>query len=309
MSQTVLVSGATGFLGSQIVAALTERGDTVRRLVRDTARGDTRSSDRVTDIVWDPSAEYVPHTAFAGVDTVLCLNGATLATPIWDESFRERARASRILPVRTLLREISRLPEQDRPRAFLSGSASGYYGPDNGGMPLTEQSPNGAGFLAELCEEWEFASRAARVLGVRDVQLRTGLVMHHSGGMLSSLLPLYRAGLGAQMGSGTHWMPIISLRDYVRAVLTCIDQPHLSGGVNLTGPHPVRHREWHRELSRLLDRPTLAKVPERAIRASGAFGTEFLLASQRALPEKLLNSGFEFTDPSCREALSVALTN
>ena len=292
----ILVSGASGFIGTHLVAHLRGEGHDVQ-VVRRGGAG---------DIPYYPDKGVMNPREIAGADAVICLGGAGLGSRRWTEGYRETLVRSRLTAVATWVDTFARMTEEDRPAHFVTASAIGIYG-DRGDEVLTEESAPGTGFLADLCRRWEHRGGLAADLGVTHTALRTGLVLDESGGMLGLLKHLYRAGLGGRLGSGRQWMSTIALRDHLRAI-SHILSIGLAGPVNLTGPEPVRNRDWNRELGRYLHRPAVATVPRVAMRAVlGGFADEAGLASQRVLPARLTESGFTFVAPSQAEILAAAL--
>jgi uncharacterized protein (TIGR01777 family) len=193
------------------------------------------------------------------------------------------------------------------PRTLLVASAVGIYG-NRGGELLDETSKPGAGFLAELCRQWEAAARPATEAGIRVVHLRFGVILGPGPGALARMLPLFRLGLGGRLGNGRQWMSWISLADAIGAVLCVLETPALAGAMNLTAPSPVTNAEFTRILARQLRRPAFLPVPAFALRlALGQMADEVLLSSARAVPVRLLAAGFRFTHPTLGEALAAAL--
>lgn len=293
----VVVAGSSGLIGTALVAHLRHAGHEVLRLVRRaTAAPDERG--------WDPPAGRIDAGTFDGVDAVVNLNGAGLADRPWSGARRQQLRDSRNVPTEVLATAVA---EHGVP-ALLSGSAVGYYG-NTGERTVDENAPSGTGFLAEICRDWEAATRRAADAGVRVVLMRTGLVLSPAGGLLGRLRPVFRAFLGARLGSGRQYMPWISLDDEVGAIRFALENPAVSGPANLTGPTPVTNTEFTRALAAALGRPEpLLAVPEFAIRGTlGALGEETLLYGQRAVPATLQANGYEFRHRTLGEALSAAI--
>lgn len=292
---TVLVGGASGLIGSHLVAHLREQGHQVRQLVRREPAG----PDEVT---WSPSEGLLADEAFDGVDAVVSLSGAGIGDKRWTAERRRELLRSRTSTTSLLAR---RMAEVGGPRRLVSASAVGIYA-DRGDEELTEDSPPGEGFISELCQAWEAATRPASDAGLSVAQVRTGLVLTPSGGALGKLLPLLKLGVAGPMGNGRQWWPWISLADEIRA-LTHLVTSDLQGPVNLTAPEPLRNAELIRVLARSLDRPALVPVPAFALRiALGGFSQE-LLASQRVLPQALLADGFTFEHPALAPAAASIL--
>lgn len=293
----LVLAGASGFIGSRLVEAALSAGYDVRRLVRST---DAEPITHVEDFQWNPSEGRIDASVFDDVYGVICLNGAGLFSRPWTDSYKKIMWDSRIDSVRTIVDALT--ARTDRPKVFISGSAVGYYGPDSGDQILTEASPNGGGFLGELCEAWEAEANLASDVGIRTVNARTGLVMGADGGMLGILQHAYRIGLGAQLGDGTNWMATIARDDYVRALLYLLLHTEISGPVNMTSPDPVRNKEWNKSLAEHFNRPAFIRAPEFMLRlALQDFADEAVLASQRVIPQKLTDHGFWFLAPTVPE--------
>ncbi|VEI12566.1 TIGR01777 family oxidoreductase [Trueperella bialowiezensis] len=313
MTTPVLVlAGASGFIGTRLVEAAKAAGYEVRRLVRS-------APERAGDYQWDPASGTIDTSVFDCAYGVICLNGAGLFSRPWTASYKRVLWDSRIDSVCTIADSLAARAQREGadalPQVFIAGSAVGFYGsgrPDTDGTVtrsayaiLTESSPNGTGFLAELCMAWESEANRVADLGIRTVNARTGLVMGQSGGMLAILQHPYRIGLGARLGDGENWMPTIARDDYVRALLCILREPDLSGPVNMTSPDPVPNKVWHRALADHFRRPGFLAVPELPMRITlGDFANEAVLASQRVMPQKLLDHGFRFIAPTVPEIFS-----
>jgi len=292
----VVVAGSSGLIGTALVAHLRAGGHEVLRLVRrDPAGPDERG--------WDPPAGRIDAGTFDGVDAVVNLGGVGIADRPWSGARRQAIRDSRVVPTEVLAGAVA---EHGVP-AFLSGSATGYYG-NAGGVAVDESHPSGSGFLAEITREWEAATQRARDAGARVVALRTGLVISPSGGLLGPLKLLFGFALGGRIGPGTQYMPWISLDDEVGGIRHALEHDTVVGPVNLTGPTPVTNAEFTKALAEAVHRPTSLPVPEFAIKGVlGAMGEELLLYGQRAVPAQLEKTGYQFRHLSLGDALSAAI--
>ncbi|HEY7096324.1 MAG TPA: TIGR01777 family oxidoreductase [Terriglobales bacterium] len=287
----VLVSGASGPIGSALLPSLRSAGYQVTRLVRGAA-----GNDQVT---WDPMQPLDP-AKVSGFDAVIHLAGESIVGR-WTESKKRQIRESRSKGTRHLSEALSRAAQ--RPRVFVSGSAIGYYG-DRGDELLGEDSASGTGFLAEVCREWEHATRSAEDAGIRTVHIRTGLVLSKSGGALPKMLTPFRLGLGGPMGDGRQWWSWIDVEDHIGAIHHVLQNNAIQGAINLAGPKPVTNAEFTKVLGSALSRPAIFPVPSFAVRlAFGQMGDELLLASQRVEPAKLIANGFSFWYPDLRSSL------
>jgi len=291
----VLVTGASGLVGSALVPALAAAGHRVTRLVRVRPR----DSD---EFRWDPGSGLLDPAALVGCQAVIHLAGESIGAGRWSRGRKARMRASRIAGTRLLAGAIARsLPA---PRVLLCASAVGYYG-DRGDDVLDETSGPGAGFLAELAQDWEAASEAAAGAGVRIVHLRAGMVLSREGGALPQLILPFRLGLGGPMGSGRQWVSWIERGDLVSAFMFALERESLAGPVNAVAPNPLPQADFARAVGTAISRPSWLTAPAWALRlVLGEMGQELLLASQRAVPKRLITEGFEFTCPTLERALA-----
>jgi uncharacterized protein (TIGR01777 family) len=290
---TIAVTGSGGLIGTALTALLTTSGHQVIRLVRRLPRHAGERHWRPED----PGPELL-----AGVDAVIHLAGASIGGRFTPERKAE-IRDSRILPTRRLAELAA--ASQEHLKVFVTASAIGCYGPDRGDDVLTEDSPRGEGFLADVVADWEDATRPAAAAGIRTVQVRTGIVQTPRGGMLRLLSPLFEAGLGGRLGSGQQWLAWIGLDDLLDVYLRAVLDPALSGPVNAVAPEPVRNADYTRTLAAVLHRPAVLPVP--------AFGPRLLLgeegareiaqASQYVRPERLIAAGHVFRQPELEGAL------
>lgn len=300
VSLRVAVTGATGLVGSALVSALREAGHRVDRLTR---RAPAPGS---TDVRWDPARGQLDPGALEGVDAVVHLAGEPIAALRWTPAVKARIRGSRVDGTRLLAETLARLSR--RPRVLVSTSGVGYYG-DRGDAPLTEESPPGAGFLADVCRAWEAAADPARAAGIRVVHPRVGVVLAGHGGALPRIALPFRLGAGGVIGSGRQYWSWIELGDLVRVLELCLALDALAGPVNAVAPAPATNRELTGVLGRVLGRPTWIPFPAPAVRLLlGEMGQALLLDSARVLPRRLERAGFRFRHPELERALRVALT-
>jgi hypothetical protein len=299
----VTVTGATGLIGSSLVAALRERGAQVTVLSRDPDRARERLGD-VEAVGWDPLAEPAPVQALEQRDAVLHLAGEPVAQR-WSAKVKRAIRDSRAIGTRNLVEGLTLA--QARPSLLLSSSATGYYGA-HGEEPLDEDAPPGSDFLAQVCVEWEAAAATARALGTRVVQLRTGVVLDRAGGALAKMLPPFKLGVGGPVAGGYQYMSWIHAQDVVGMMLAALADERWSGPVNATAPEPVSNRAFSQVLGRVLGRPSLLPVPGLALRALYGEMAEIVTTGARVMPAKALVLGYEFAQPQLEAALRSALT-
>ena len=295
----VLVSGASGLIGSALVAQLTADGDQVTRLVRHRAGEGS--------ISWNPLSPGLDLSGAGRIDAVVHLAGENVAQR-WSDAARARIRDSRVLGTRVLSAALASL--QVKPPVLVSASAIGIYG-DRGDEVLTEESPPGdpaREFLVSVCQQWEAAADAARQAGIRVVHPRFGVVLSRAGGALRKMLPVFRLGLGGIIGDGKQWMSWISLDDAVGILLHALRTDSLRGPVNATAPEPVTNTKFTRSLGLALGRPTPFRVPAPALRLGlGAMAEGTLLASARVVPAQVPRTGYRFQQPELSAALRHAL--
>jgi len=292
----IAISGASGLIGSALVASFESHRDEVTRLVR-------RLPQPSDEIQWDPMRE-IPPQILSGFDAVIHLSGENIAGR-WTEAKKRRIRDSRIVSTQNLSQALA--SAEKKPAVFICASAIGYYG-NRGDEVLTEDSPSGRGFLAEVSREWESAAKPAADAGIRTVNLRTGIVLSPEGGALKQMLLPFRLGLGGRVGNGRQWWSWIHIDDFVAAVQEIADNLSLNGPVNMTAPHPVTSADFTKTLAKTLRRPAVLPVPAFAAKlVFGEFAEEGLLASARVEPKKLLESGFKFRYSELAGALSELL--
>jgi uncharacterized protein (TIGR01777 family) len=295
----ILVSGASGLIGAALVEALRAQNSKVRRLVR-------RAASRADEVSWYPERGEIDPRAMDGVTAVVNLAGENLSQR-WTTSARRLIRDSRVQSTTLLARAIAHA--NPRPRVLVSASAMGIYGTHRDD-PVDESGSLADDFLASVCKEWEASTAPASDAGVRVALSRTGLVIARDGGVLARLLLPFRLGLGGRLGSGRQWMSWVALTDVVGALRFMIEAETLAGPVNVVAPKPVTNAEFTDTLGRVLGRPTFTVVPAFALElALGQMATDTALASQRIVPRRLTESGFQFALPTLESALRRELSS
>ncbi len=296
----VLISGAGGMIGKAVSALLSGRRHEVHALVRNPSRA------RPGDLLWQP-ASALDAAQIATFDVIVHLAGRPVAT-LWTEKTKAEIRNSRVEGTANLARAAAQaFFASGKPHALICSSAIGYYG-SRGDEELVEESQAGLGFLAEVCRDWESAADPAAMAGVRVANLRTSLVLSAEGGALEKILPAFRMCLGGKLGSGRQWWSWVSLEDTARAYAFAVEHEQARGALNLAAPRAVTNAEFTRTLRRVLHRPAPLAVPAFALRAlAGEMAEEMLLASQRVIPKRLLESGFKFEDAELEPALKKML--
>lgn len=294
----IVISGASGLIGTQLVTTLKSSGHEVVQLVRRSAAAG--------QIMWDPKSGKLDPASLEGCDAVIHLSGAGIGDKRWSDAYRKEILDSRTATTSLLANTIASL--QRKPSVFLSGSAIGIYGA-RGDEQLTETSEHGTGFLADVCEQWEAAAKPAIDAGVRTVFLRTGIVLSPKGGALKKLLPLFRLGVGGKFGNGKQWQSWISMDDEVASIIHLLTAD-VSGAVNLTAPQPVTNAEFTKVLARVVKRPAIVPVPTFApkILLGGELADALLFTGQRVMPQVLTASGYVFKHSTLESALRSLLT-
>jgi uncharacterized protein (TIGR01777 family) len=293
----IVISGASGLIGTQLVEQLQQHGHDVVRLVRRAAN--------TGEIMWDPKAGVLGASALEGADAVIHLSGAGIGDKRWTSSYKREILESRTITTSLIANTIANMSR--KPSVFLCGSAIGIYGP-RGDEQLTEVSTNGTSFLADVCEQWEAAAKPASEAGVRTVLLRTGIVLTIKGGALKKQLPLFQLGLGGKFGNGKQWQSWISIDDEVGAIEHLLTA-NVSGAVNLTAPNPVTNAEFTSTLARVVKRPAFLPIPPFAPKAilGGELADALLFTGQRVIPAALNASGYQFVHPPLEVALRALL--
>ena len=301
LTMRIAVTGATGMIGTALIASLLDEGQEIVRLVRHT-HPDEAAGERH----WSPFGEPDPKP-FEGCDVVVHLAGAGLGDKRWSAAYKREIRESRIHGTDTLARSLALLDEP--PKALLSASAIGWYG-DTGSTPVNEEAPAADDFLGSLCRDWEAATKPAEDAGISVTHLRNGVVLHRSGGALARMLLPFKLGVGGPIGSGRQYFSFIGMTDYVAAfrhIMALTISGEMTGSVNVTGPMPVTNRAFTKALGHVLHRPTVLPVPGFALRVLFGQMANELTGNQRVLPARLSASGFTFTTADARAALRAAL--
>lgn len=285
----IIISGASGLVGSALTDAFRAEGYRVSHLVRPGAHSQPSASQ---EIPWDPQSARLEVSGLEGADVVVNLSGASIGARRWTAARKQVLRSSRLDSTRVLVDALAQV--RAKPQVFVSASAVGYYG-NRGDQILTESSEGGTDFLSLLAQDWEAQANRATQAGIRTVILRMGVILSDRGGALGQMLRPFRFGLGGRLGSGRQWLSWIAIEDVVRIVRLVIDRSDLHGPLNAVAPEPVRNADFARIVGRLLDRPAVFPAPEFALRlALGELAGALLLTSQRAMPERLLAANYAF---------------
>ena len=286
---SVVVTGATGLIGSALVGQLRSDGYEVKKLVR----RPIRNSD---EVFWNPNLGEINLSSLEGTDAIIHLAGAGVGDKRWSAAYKSEILNSRLLGTTTIAKAANELGV----KKFISASAIGYYG-ETGNRAVTESDRGGEDFLSVVCREWEAAADLAGEIPT--IKLRTGLVLDPTGGALGRMLPLFKFGFGGKLGSGKQWWSWITLHDQIRAINFLLNSK-ITGPVNLTAPNPVTNQEFTAALARAMHRPAIFPAPAFALRlALGGFSTE-ILGSKKVMPRVLTDAGFEFDYPHVSNALT-----
>jgi len=296
----LLISGSHGLVGTALIKSLERDGHEIFRLVR-------HAPTSKTEVEWSPDRYSIALARIEGFDAVINLAGESIAEGRWTDDKKRRIRESRVKGTKLLGDALANLAVP--PKTFISASAIGYYG-NRGDETLTEASPAGNDFLANVCSEWEAATALATEKGIRVVNTRFGVILDDKGGALPKMLPPFRMGVGGKVGDGKQWMSWIALADVVGGIKFALTHESLRGAVNFVAPNPVTNAEFTKTLGHVLSRPTLFPVPAFGVRLLfGEMGEALLLGGQRVAPTRLIAEGYEFQYAQLEAALAKILNS
>ena len=304
----IIVTGATGFVGSSLVRALVARGDAVTVLSRDGARA-KQQLGAVMAVTANLESPGGWTSELANAHAVVHLAGESVAAKRWDARQKQVLRDSRVETTREIVEAIGALPAEQRPRSLIVASGADYYpfaeDPMFDDDEVTEVDPPGESFLARLCRDWEKEARAAKAFGVRVVTMRTGMIIGRGGGLDKMMTP-FKMFVGGRIGSGKQWMPWMHIDDAVAAYIAAIDDDRYTGPINLV-TDSARNAEFAKTLGKAMHRPSWMPVPGFAVKAAVGEFAEYVLKGRRVVPKKLRELGFTWKYPRLADALVTAV--
>lgn len=300
LKEKVIIAGGTGLIGRCVVEKLRKKNYALVLLTRSPARYEAGKDEEVTAVQWDGISLGAWTSHLENARAVINLSGEPIFGRWWTKKQKQKMIDSRLQSTRVIVQAIGQA--QNKPEVLISGSAIGYYG-DVASGEVTEQSPGGRGFLAELCEAWESAAKEAEKAGVRSVQLRTGIVLNGEGGALKPMLRAFRWFAGACPGSGKQWFSWIHLEDAAELICFALEEKAVSGPLNVTAPNAVRMLELCRTMGHLLRRPCWGRVPSWFLRIGLGEMSTAIVTGQKVLPQKAAESGYFFRYPDLESAL------
>jgi uncharacterized protein (TIGR01777 family) len=306
MSKIILMTGATGLIGSHLSKVLLEKGYEIIVFTREKLKGKSIVSNAVEYVEWIYHKPEFWQDKFNNVYGVIHLAGASLAGKRFTESYKQKVMNSRKISTKNIVSAMSSV--KNKPAVFVCASGVNYYG-NSGDKPLTEESDSGDDFLANVCREWESEAAKSESFGIRRVSIRTSPVLSTEGGVLDPLLPLFKFYLGAALGNGKQWFPWIHLDDIINIYIEAVEDDKLSGPINAASPGYVRMNDFAKELGEAMHRPAVFKVPKFILRTVVGEAAGFITASMKVIPKKLEDAGFKFKYPLLKEALNTIIKN
>ncbi len=307
---TILITGGSGFIGTQLVKSLLLEGHEVTVLTRNCSKTENHFAEVMRDFAGEgqdtDQVRVVDSLEYSGDDkyfnVIINLAGQGIADRRWTDVVKQQLLASRINTTKALYTYIEGMPI--RPELFISGSALGFYGLRNDDAPVDEAGQSDDSFSSKLCVAWENEAKRIEALGIRTCYLRTGIVLGRNGGALAKMLPTFRLGLGGPMGSGSQWMSWIHMNDLLGMIHYAINNDNITGAINATAPNPVSNKEFSRVLGKVLKRPAILSMPAFVLKLMlGEMAEELLLSGQRVVPEKMQQAGFKFRFTELEDAL------
>jgi uncharacterized protein (TIGR01777 family) len=302
MSLKIVITGSTGLVGKGLVQYFSSQGHRVVCLVRN----QFSCKENPQNIYWDYTNGKLDRKALEGVDVVIHLAGANIASKRWTKTYKDIIDQSRRASTRFLAENLAKLTQ--KPKVFLSASAVGFYGPQEPHVSVDEASPAGDDFLARVCKDWERASEPAVASGIRTIYMRTGMVLSPQGGALGKMFPIFKMGLGGVVGSGKQMMSWISIDEIPRIIEFLIQRTDIAGPINFVSPQAVTNKEFTKILGEVIHRPTIFPLPSFAVKILlGEMGETLLLSGANVLPQRLLKHGYIFQNAELKGALKALI--
>jgi len=302
MSKRVIITGATGFIGNALCRELIQGRYEVVELSRGPEMGKALLPNQVKVVKWDTQSSEGWADYADGAYAIVNLAGENIASGTWTTERKQRILQSRLDAGKAVVEAVEKV--KTKPQVVIQSSGIGYYG-DSGDEIVDETSPPGSGFLVEVAKQWEKTTQEVESMGVRHVVIRTGVVLGEEGGFLSRIIPPYRFFLGGYMGSGKQWIPWIHIDDEAKAIRFLMEKKDLQGVFNLTAPNPITSRDFSKVLGKAMKKPAWLPVPGFVLRLFlGEMAKELILSGQRAVPKRLLESGYEFSYADAKSALA-----
>jgi uncharacterized protein len=298
----ILLTGSTGFIGKRLSLKLFERNHSLVALTRNPKKAAAASEIPCIFQKWDPASQSLPSYLFEEIDAVIHLAGESIASGRWTSDRKREIHRSRVQTSASIREAIASLPGK-KPKVWISASAIGIYG-NRGDELLTEHSPPGTGFLADVCRDWEDQTIASPIEGVRQIAVRIGIVLGREGGALQKMLPLFEKGLGGPLGNGKQWMSWIHIEDLTEAFCFLLEHQTANGPFNAVSPHPVANEEFTRSLANAVQRPARFRAPALILKSALGEMSSMVLEGQKVIPEKLNELDFQFKFPEIDSALS-----
>lgn len=300
MNKKIIITGATGLIGVELCNALINRGDEVTVFTRNTESAKKILGNKLSFVKWDYKNPTEWRESLANKDAVIHLAGANLFGRRWSKEYKKEILESRELSTKSLVSELIKI--QSKVKVLITSSGIGYYG-SRGDEILTEKSSGGNDFISHVVHAWESEASKASQIGMRTIMLRQGIALSHKGGALKRLLLPFKLFVGGALGNGKQWFPWIHIEDLISIYLFALDNLEISGAVNVVSPMQVEMNEFAQTLGKVLNRPSIFKVPEFALRALVGEASAAIISSQRAVPQKLLDHGFTFKFENLEDAL------
>jgi uncharacterized protein (TIGR01777 family) len=300
MSKKIILTGATGLIGRELCKILINQGEEITVFTSNPVKAKEIIKGANEYIHWDYHKPEDWQKYINGTDAVIHLAGAGIAGKRWSENYKMTILESRVISTNNLVTAIKAAGQ--KPGLFITSSAVGYYG-NAGDELLTEESGSGNDFLSGVCKEWENSAQKVETLGIRRVSIRTGIVLSSKDGALEKMLAPFKLFIGGHLGSGKQWFPWIHIEDLVNIYIYTLDNSNITGPINAAAPNPVTAKELAKRIGKAMHRPSLFPVPLLALKLAIGEAAESVIASQRAVPKKLLNAGFKFKFEKIDEAL------